>query len=101
MSKKRRNHSAEFKAKAATAIKGGKTLSELAHPFEVYPNQITQWKQQLLEYVSDHNMDTVLPVCLGPLWNKWDQCQWSIYLWLFRIIGVTWVFVSSETASVV
>jgi len=53
MSKKRRNHSAEFKAKVAlAAIKGDKTLSELAQQFEVHPNQITQWKQQLLENVN-------------------------------------------------
>jgi transposase len=44
MSKKRRNHSAEFKAKVAlAALKGDKTLSELTQQFDVHPNQITQW----------------------------------------------------------
>ncbi len=43
MSKKRRNHSSEFKAKVTlAAIKGDKTLSELAQQFEAHPNQITQ-----------------------------------------------------------
>lgn len=44
----RRNHTPAFKAKVAlTAIKGEKTLSELAQLFDVHPNQITQWKAQL------------------------------------------------------
>lgn len=50
----RRNHSATFKAKVAlAAIQGDKTLSELAQQFDVHPNQITQWKVQLLERASE------------------------------------------------
>ena len=49
----RRTHSPAFKVKVAiTAIKGDKTLSELAKQFDVYPNQITAWKAQLLEGAS-------------------------------------------------
>ena len=40
----RRNHSPAFKAKVAlVAVKGEKTLAELAQPFDVHPNQITTW----------------------------------------------------------
>ena len=46
----RRNHSPAFKAKVAVAvIKGEKTLIELAQDFDVHPNQIKQWRDQLLE----------------------------------------------------
>ena len=46
----RRNHSPAFKAKVAlAAVKGEKTLAELAQQFDVHPNQVTQWKAQLLE----------------------------------------------------
>jgi transposase-like protein len=46
----RRNHSPAFKAKVAlAAVKGEKTLAELAQQFDVHPNQITTWKAQLLE----------------------------------------------------
>ena len=46
----RRTHSPAFKAKVAlAAIKGDKTLAELAQQFDVHPNQITTWKNHLLE----------------------------------------------------
>ena len=46
----RRNHSPAFKAKVAlAALKGEKTLADLAQQFDVHVNQITQWKSQLLD----------------------------------------------------
>ncbi|MQY72064.1 MAG: transposase [Dehalococcoidia bacterium] len=50
MSKKRRNHSAAFKASIALeAIKGEQTLSELSARFGIHPTQIQQWKKQLVD----------------------------------------------------
>ncbi len=46
----RRNHSPAFKAKVAlAALKGEETLAQLAERFDLHPNQITQWRSQLLE----------------------------------------------------
>ncbi|WP_390888211.1 IS3 family transposase [Burkholderia thailandensis] len=50
----RRTHSAAFKAKVAlAAVKGERTLAELAQQFDVHPNQITEWKRQLQERAVD------------------------------------------------
>ena len=49
----RRNHSPTFKAKVAlAAVKGEQTIAELAKRFDVHPNQIAQWRSQLLEHAS-------------------------------------------------
>ena len=46
----RRNHAPAFKAKVAlAAVRGEKTLAELAQQFDVHPNQITAWKAQLVD----------------------------------------------------
>lgn len=46
----RRNHAAAFKAKVALeAAKGDKTVAEIAHKHDVHPNQVTEWRRQLLE----------------------------------------------------
>ena len=50
----RRNHTPVFKAKVAlAAIKGDRTLAQLAEHFDVHPNQITTWKAQLEGGASD------------------------------------------------
>jgi transposase-like protein len=54
MRRKRRNHSSNFKAKVAVAaLKGDRTVAELAEQFDVHPNQISDWKRQLIEN-ADH-----------------------------------------------
>jgi transposase-like protein len=46
----RRNHAAIFKAKVAlAAVKGEKTVADLAQQYDVHPSQITAWRAQLLE----------------------------------------------------
>ena len=46
----RRTHSPAFKAKVAlSALKGEKTLAELAQQYDVHANQITAWKAQLAD----------------------------------------------------
>jgi transposase-like protein len=50
MKRPRRNHSAKFKAAVAlAAIRGEKTLVELAEQYQIHPNQIGQWRMELLE----------------------------------------------------
>ena len=50
----RRNHSAAFKAKVALeALKGEKTVAEIAQRHDVHPNQVTEWRRQLLERAAE------------------------------------------------
>ena len=52
--RKRRNHASAFKAKVAlAAVKGERTLAELAGQFDVHPNQIQDWKKRLVEGAED------------------------------------------------
>ena len=54
MSKKRRNHSPDFKAKVAmSAIKDDETLNELARRYNINANFIVKWKKQLLNNAAE------------------------------------------------
>jgi putative transposase len=54
MSTQRKRYSAEFKARVALdAVKGLKTVNELASTYGVHPTQITHWKHQLQKEVPD------------------------------------------------
>ncbi len=49
MTKKRRQHSSDFKFKIGLeAVKGVKTVSQMAAEYNVHPTQISTWKKQLL-----------------------------------------------------
>ena len=52
--RKRRNHSPAFKAKVAlAAVRGDKTIAELAQQYDVHPNQIADWKRRLMAGAQD------------------------------------------------
>ena len=54
MGVKRKQHSAEFKARVATAaLSGAKTLAELSPEFGVHPTMISTWKQELMKRASE------------------------------------------------
>jgi transposase-like protein len=54
MTKQRKNYSADFKAKVAiAAIKGDKTVNEIASTYGVHPNQVMTWKKQALGSIPD------------------------------------------------
>jgi transposase len=51
---KRKQHSAEFKARVAmTALSGEKTLAELSAEFRVHPTMISNWKQELMKRAAE------------------------------------------------
>jgi transposase-like protein len=54
MKKQRRKHTAEFKARVALeAIRGVKTLSEIAQKFEIHPVMVGNWKKEMLEHLPE------------------------------------------------
>jgi len=54
MSKIRRNHSPQFKAKVAVeALQGEKTVHEIAAKYQVHPTQVTQWRRQLMDQAAE------------------------------------------------
>ena len=62
----RRNHSPTFKAKVAVdAVRGERTLAELAKLHDVHANQIVDWKNQLLTRAAGvFGADTVAPAAV-------------------------------------
>ena len=73
----RRTHMPAFKAQVAlAALREDKTLAELCRQFELHPNQITEWKRQLLKHATDAfggGAEAAEPVDLAPLHAKIGQ----------------------------
>ena len=73
----RRTHNPALKARVAlAAIRGEKTIAELAAQFELHPNQILEWKRQLESGAADvfgANVVVAAPVDLAPLHAKIGQ----------------------------
>lgn len=79
MKRKRKQFDGAFKAKVAlNAIKGEKTLSELASQYEIHPNQIRQWKQKVMDD---------LPDIFSRKREKTDQDQQELIDELYKQIG--------------
>jgi transposase len=75
----RKTHNSAFKAKVALeAIKGEKTLAQLSSEFGVHPNQIGQWRKQVLE---------TLPDLFSNRRQKEDKEQENLISELYRQIG--------------
>jgi transposase len=54
MSKKRKQHSSQFKAKVAlAALQNEETTAQLASRFDIHPTMISTWKRQLLDSASE------------------------------------------------
>jgi putative transposase len=79
MIKKRQTHDGGFKAKVALeAVKGEKTITQLASQYGVHPNQIGQWKKKLLEE---------LPLLFSDKRNHQDNGHEELEAELYRQIG--------------
>jgi putative transposase len=87
MKKGRRNHSAEFKARVALeAVKGIKSMAELASEYEVHPNQITKWKKQVLAELPGIFSDRRKRDAEGRLYQQIGQLQVELD-WLKKKTG--------------
>ena len=84
----RRTHSPKLKAKVAlAAIVGDKTIAELAVLHDVHPNQITEWKRQLVDRAPDvfGGEPNTPPVDLKVLHARLVNWHWRMIFWKARL----------------
>jgi transposase-like protein len=75
MTMQRRQHSGEFKAKVVLeALRGERTLNEIAADYGVHPLQITQWKKVALE-----GLPTLLSSRRGPKQQEEEALKAALY----------------------
>jgi len=80
---KRQHYEAAFKVKVALeAIKGEKTVAQIASEFGVYPNQVRKWKDPL---------PSMLPELFSDRRKKREEDRDALEAELFRQIGQLWV----------
>ena len=84
---KRRKFSPEFKSKVALeAIRGLQTIHEIARRYEVHPNQVSNWKKQLLE-----RLPQVFSDKSGPLKDH-DREKEKLYQQIGQLqVELTWL----------
>ena len=62
MKRHRRKHTAEFKARVAIeAIRGMKTMSEIASEFEIHPVMVSNWKKEMLDSAPNSSRSAIKP----------------------------------------
>jgi transposase-like protein len=79
MGKQRKQYSGEFKARVALeAIKGQRTVSEIASRYSVHPHQVSQWKKQAIEQMAES---------LGDRRARRDKSEDELKAQLYQEIG--------------
>lgn len=95
MSAKRRQFTSQFKAKVAMeAMKGQRTIGELAGLYQVHPSRIAAWKKRLVEYSamafeesSVHGSDHCAPALMAQLYEQIGRLQVEL-CWLKKKSGL-------------